>query len=98
MKLLLPRAGKYFCNSTNIKASCVCFPSHLVGIIYSKLPKMFSGDFHSGTKASYLKHLPKPKGRLWHPLQRVFEDLGLNISSLTCPQKGPIPGSSRGHY
>ena len=59
---------------------------------------MFSGDFQSGTKASYLEHLPKPKGRLWHPLQRVFEDLGLNISSLTRPQKGPIPGSSRGHY
>ena len=39
MKLLLARAGEYFCNSTNIKASCVCFPSHLVEIIFSKFPK-----------------------------------------------------------
>ena len=39
---------------------------------------MSSADFHSGTNAPYLKHLPTPKGRLWHPLQRVCEDLGLD--------------------
>ena len=50
---------------------------------------MFLGDFHSGTKVSYLKHLPTPKGRLWHPLQRVSEDLGLDISLSPVHKKDP---------
>ena len=60
MKLLLARAGKYFCNSTNIKASCLFSNSFRGRDNYSKLSKNVFRYFHSGRKPSYLKHLPTP--------------------------------------